>query len=381
MENKNKEAEDLKTASLTREKTIVRVSAVGILANLALAGFKAFVGLAANSIAVILDAVNNLSDALSSVITIVGTKLAGKQPDKKHPLGYGRIEYLTAMIVSGIVLYAGITSATESVKKIIWPQKAQYTKLSLLIIAAAVLVKRLLGKYVKAAGKKVNSASLVASGADASFDAILSLSVLASAVIFLTTGLSLEAWVGLVISIFIVKSGIEMMRETLDDILGKRSDKAFVKEIKKTICEDPDVHGAFDLYLYNYGPDKEYGSVHVEVDDTMTASQIDAMNRRIQANVFVKHGVILTGIGLYSVNSQDDEAGKIRRHVLETVMSHEYSMQLHGFYVDTEAKKMSFDVVLSFECDQMQAIEEIRREIEGLYPGYTVNANPDVDIS
>jgi len=371
----------MEKAAVQREKVIVRTSIIGILANLFLAGFKAAVGLAAHSIAVILDAVNNLSDALSSVITIVGTKLAGKEPDREHPLGYGRIEYLTAMIVAGIVLYAGITSLTESVKKIIHPEAADYSTVSLIIIAAAVVVKLILGAYVKAQGKKVNSASLVASGSDASFDAILSASVLASAIIFLLTGLSLEAWVGVVIACFIIKSGIEMMVETLNDILGKRTDPELAAAIKKTIGEDPDVHGAFDLFLYNYGPDKNYGSVHVEVNDTMTADEIDAMDRRVQASVFKKHGVILTGVGIYSVNTKDDEAGNMRRKVLETIMAHDYALQFHGFYVNTETKQMTFDVVLSFDCDRAQALSELRGEIQALYPDYCVIVQGDIDVS
>lgn len=364
-----------------REKVIVQTSIIGIIANVALAAFKAAVGLAANSISVILDAVNNLSDALSSVITIIGTKLANRAPDKKHPLGHGRIEYLTAMIVAGLVLYAGITALTESIKKIIHPELPNYSKISLIIIAAAVLVKFFLGRFVKARGKKVNSASLIASGSDAAFDAILSASVLASAVVYMVWGISLEAYVGIIIAAVIIKSGVEMMIETLGDILGKRADPEHTTAIKKTICEDEDVFGAFDLFLYNYGPDLEYGSVHVEVKDTMTAREIDAMDRRIQANVYNKHGVILTGIGLYSINTSNDEAAMMRRKVLEAVMAHDYAMQFHGFYADTQAKFMSFDVVLSFECDRDKAIKEIRDEIQAMYPDYTITAQPDVDIS
>ena len=138
-----------------RDKVIVQTSVIGIVTNVALAGFKAAVGLLANSIAVLLDAVNNFSDALSSVITIIGAKLAGKAPTKKHPLGYGRIEYLSALIVSAIVLYAGVTSLVESVKKIITPEEADYSILSLVIIAVAVVVKLILGLYVRRRGKAV----------------------------------------------------------------------------------------------------------------------------------------------------------------------------------------------------------------------------------
>lgn len=362
-----------------RERAIIRASVVGIGANLLLAAFKAAVGLLSHSIAVVLDAVNNLSDALSSVITIIGTKLSGKAPDKKHPLGYGRIEYLTAMIVAGLVLYAGITALVESAQKVIHPVRPDYAPVSLVIIAAAVAVKVLLGRYVKGVGERVNSGSLVASGSDAMSDAILSASVLACAVLYKLTGVSLEAWVGLVIAAFIIKAGIGMMTETLDQILGSRPDKEFADAIRTTICEDPDVLGAFDLYLYNYGPDRNYGSVHVEVDEALTARDIDRLQRRVQAAVYNGHGVILTGIGLYAVNT-GGEAGALRKQVMEAVMAHDYAMQFHGFYADFEHRRMAFDVVFSFDCDRDAELARLTQEIAGLCPGWDVHIQPDVDV-
>ena len=162
---------------MERKQVIVRTSVIGILANLLLAGFKAAAGLLSNSIAIVLDAVNNLSDALSSVITIIGAKLAGRRPDREHPLGHGRYEYLSAMVISAIVLYAGISSFIESVHKIIEPEVADYSMTTLVIVAAAVIVKIVLGRYVSAKGREVGSGSLVASGKDALFDAAISASV------------------------------------------------------------------------------------------------------------------------------------------------------------------------------------------------------------
>ena len=319
------------TSEMSRDKVIIRTSIIGIAANVLLAAFKAVIGLASNSIAVVLDAVNNLSDALSSIITIVGTKLAGKLPDKKHPLGYGRIEYLSAMLVSGIVLYAGITSAVESVKKIIHPEKPDYSVISLVIIAVAVLVKIVLGRYVKAQGEKVNSGSLVASGSDAMFDAILSSSVLASAIIFKLSGISLEAYVGAVISVIIIKSGVEMMIETLDQILGERAEKEVTDQIIELLKEEKEVRGAYDLILHNYGPDKHLGSVHIELPDHMTVREVDRLTRKLEAKVYKKTGVVLTGVGLYSYNTGDTEAAKIQNDVQERVLAHDWAIQLHGF--------------------------------------------------
>ena len=381
MSNDNNDNKDIVVLAADREKTIVRTSVIGIIANVLLAAFKAAVGIISNSIAVTLDAVNNLSDALSSVITIIGAKLGAKKPDKKHPLGYGRIEYLSSMIVAAIVLYAGITSLVESVKKIIHPEAADYGMVSLIIIAVAIIVKLLLGRYVKKQGEKVNSGALVASGKDASFDAILSASVLASAIVFLIWGISLEAYVGVIISIVIIKAGIEMMIETLNDIIGQRGDAEMSKQIKRLVNEEPEVRGAYDLTLFNYGPDKYYGSVHMELPDTMTVDEVDVLTRKIQLKVYQETGVILTGIGVYSYNTSNDEAAEIRNAVQHTILSHDWALQMHGFYVDTINKTMRFDVVVSFDIDHKEALDIMTGEVKELYPDYDVQIIPDVDVT
>ena len=375
------EKADVVELSVNREKTIVRTSIIGIVANVFLAAFKAAVGIISNSIAVTLDAVNNLSDALSSVITIIGAKLGAKKPDKKHPLGYGRIEYISSMIVAAIVLYAGITAMVESIKKIIHPEAADYGTVSLIIIAVAIVVKLILGRYVKKQGEKVNSGALIASGKDASFDAILSASVLASAIVFLIWGISLEAYVGAVISIVIIKAGIEMMIETLDDIIGKRGDADTASQIRKLLNEEPEVRGAYDLTLFNYGPDKYYGSVHMELPDTMTVDDVDKLTRKIQVKVYKETGVILTGIGVYSYNTSNDEAAQIRNTIQKTILSHEWAMQIHGFYADTINKTMRFDVVVSFDIDHQEAVKIMHEEVQALYPDYTISIIPDIDAT
>ncbi|MBQ5994987.1 MAG: cation transporter [Clostridia bacterium] len=377
----NKKDVNLADAMVDRNKVIVKTSIVGIIANLFLVAFKAAVGLVSNSIAVILDAVNNLSDALSSVITIVGTKLANKLPDKKHPLGYGRIEYLSAMIVSALVLYAGITSAVESVKKIIHPEQADYSKISLIIIAVAVLVKLVLGRYVKAKGRKVNSQSLVASGSDAAFDAILSLSVLVSALIYTIWGVSLEAYVGVIISIIIIKSGVEMMLETVNDILGKRAEPETVQKIKELIIEEPEVRGAYDIIINNYGPEKNYASVHLELPDVMTVDRVDELSRKIQAKVYVETGVILTGVGIYSYNTGSGIANEIRNAVLEQVLGYDWALQLHGFYLNEEEKTVRFDVVMSFDIKPEEGVAKLYADLKQMYPEYEFMIIPDVDLA
>lgn len=368
-------------SEVSREKIIVRTSMVGIGVNVLLAALKAAIGLLTNSIAVVLDAVNNLSDALSSLITIVGTRLAAKAPDKKHPLGYGRIEYLSALIISVIVLYAGITSLIESVKKIIHPETPDYSILSLLILAAAVIAKILLGNYFKSVGKKVNSGSLIASGSDALNDAILSSSVIVSAVLFLTLGLKLEAIVGVVIAIMIIKSGLELIGDTLDELLGKRPDSELSKSVKATVASEPEVQGAYDLVLSSYGPDRTIGSIHIEVPDTMTADRIDALERRITANVLEKHNVFLTGISVYAFNTSSDESRKLQDAITDMVMAHKGVLQIHGFYHNPESKLILFDTVLDYAYQPKELHRTIVEEVTKAYPDYHVQITLDTDFS
>ena len=372
---------DINTMSTDRDRVIVHTSLIGIGANLALAAGKAITGLLAHSIAVVLDAVNNLSDALSSLITIIATKLAGRTPDKKHPLGYGRIEYLSTMIIAAIVLYAGVTALIESVKKIITPETPEYSALTLVIIAVAVAAKVALGLYFRKVGKKVNSGSLQASGSDALSDAILSASVLVCAILFLTTGLSLEAWVGVVIAIFIIRAGFEMLNEAVDDLLGKRLDHETAEAIKKTICEEPEVEGAYDLFLNNYGPERVIGSVHVEVPDTMTAAEIDQLERRLAGKVFEKHNIVMTAIGIYAVNTTDDRIAEMRTRLTRMIMSHDGILQVHGFTVNEETKTIQFDVIVDYARNDRKAIfDHIAQEAAEMYPEYKLKLVMDIDI-
>lgn len=381
MRNQEHTPEGLDEAVKSRDQIIVCTSIIGIAANVFLAAFKAVIGILSHSIAVTLDAVNNLSDALSSVITIVGARLASRKPDRKHPLGHGRTEYLSAMIVAAIVLYAGLTSAVESVKKIITPETPDYSLVSLVIIALAVFVKILLGRYFTAKGKEAGSGALEASGADASFDAVLSFSVLVCALLFKLTGISLEAFVGVVISAFIIKSGVEMMMSTLDDIIGKRPDPDTVRRIKQLVTEEPEVRGAYDLFINNYGPEHDYASVHIEVPDTMTVEEVDRITRRAQQKVYAETGVILTGVGVYSYNTKDEEAARIRNTVMELVLQHDWALQVHAFHADTKNRQMRFDVVLSFDIDHDEGYSIIMKEVRERYPDYNVVITSDVDIS
>lgn len=363
-----------------RKKTIIRTSIIGIMANILLAAFKAGVGFLSNSIAIVLDAVNNLSDALSSVITIVGARVAGREPDKKHPFGHGRVEYISALAIGGLVLYAGITSLVESIKKIIHPATPDYAAVSLIIVAVAVLVKIGLGLFVKANGEKVNSDSLINSGKDALMDAVISAATLVAALVFVFSGISLEAYLGALISLAIIKAGIEMLSETVSKLLGEPGDIELLQAIKATVRSFPQVKGAYDLILHNYGPDTYNGSVHIEVEDNLTVTELDELNRAIAVEVYKKHNVILTAIGVYSIDTKDPEVKRVREEISARVMAHEHVKQIHGFYYNKDENSVRFDVVIGFDAESRRAVcDEILKDLESAYPGTKFNLAMDID--
>ena len=366
---------------MERGKKIVQISIIGIITNLVLVIFKATVGFITGSVAVIMDAVNNLSDALSSVITIIGTKLAGRKPDKKHPYGYGQIEHISSVIIAIIVLLAGFTSFSESFKKILSPEAADYTVVSLVIIAVAVIVKFLLGRYVKSEGKKYNSESLTASGTDAIFDSVISFSTIVAAVISMLWNISIEGWLGAVIAVVILKAGVEILLGSLSGIIGERIDSELSKNLKKHISEYPHVLGAYDLSIHRYGPEKIVGSVHVELPDNMNAREIHSLTRSITEDIYINYGIILT-VGIYASNTANGMFSEMKERLSDLIASYPEILQMHGFYVDTDRMLVSFDLIIDFKSEQKTEIcNDITEKMKQTYPEYDFTVILDSDFS
>ena len=364
-----------------RSKKIVQTSLVGIFANLGLVVIKAIVGIVAMSVAIIMDAINNLSDALSSVITIVGTKLAQKKPDEKHPYGHGRVEYLTSLIISVIILIAGSAAIVESVIAIIDNNLPQFEIWSVILIAIAILVKIAISFFFRHRGKKLNSEALKGSGIDALFDAFLSLGTLIAIVVALIWNVNIEGYIGIIIGLFMIKSGIDVLRNSLSSIIGERMSKETSEAIKKLVVSNPEVKGAYDLIVNNYGPDRGIGSIHIEVDDNLTAKEIHPLTRKIANQVFEQFGIIMT-IGIYASNSSNEEVIKIRDTVRKEVLSHPTIKQMHGFYVDHEDKSITFDVIVDFkDKDSARLIKEIHDNLVEKLPGYRFYIVEDKDFT
>ena len=366
---------------MNREKTIVRTSLLGILGNILLVTLKAIFGFLANSISIILDAANNLSDVLSSSITIIGTKLAHKKPDAKHPYGHGRVEYLTSMIIAIIILITGGLAIYEAIMSLIEPRETNYTTITLIIVIIGILVKIGLGIYFRIMGKKTNSDSLIGSGLDALFDAILTTGTLIGVITSLVWGVNIEGYLGIVIGLFILKSGIDIIRRSFSNIIGERISKEMSLGIKKLVCSHEEVIGAYDLIVNNYGPERAIGSVHIEVNDGLTAKEIHQLTRKITEEVYLAYNVILT-VGIYASNTSNEETKEIRSYLSNLVKQYPDIKQLHGFYVDKEKTTISFDIILDYKCPNVEHIKnELFTKLKEKYPLYEYYIIIDNDIS
>ena len=364
----------LPTDTAARARRIVRTSFVGIAANVLLAAFKAAVGLAAGSVAVVMDAVNNLSDALGSILTLAGVQLARRPPSAKHPFGYGRIEYFSAVSIAALVLAAGAGSLVESVRKIVNPSTPEFGMVSLVVVSVAVAAKLALGRYVSAQGRACNSDALVASGADASFDAVLSAATLVGALLVKFAGLNLDGWIGAAISLFILKAGGGMLMESVGNIMGSRPDTEVSKKIRATVEAVPGVIGAYDLVLHNYGPDSAIGSVHVEIDGSLDAAAI----HRLTHAVLDAFHVFLT-VGIYAV----DPARSDDMTAIETAAkAHPGVKAVHGAFFDDGAATISFDVLVDFTVRDRAALRKaILADIAPRFPDRSITINFDTDYS
>lgn len=365
---------------MNRQTAIVWTSIIGIITNVVLVGFKMFVGLLAGSIAIILDAVNNLTDVLSSVVTIIGTKLAMRCPDEGHPYGHGRIEYLTTLLVGVIILATGIMAMVESIPKIIHPELADYSWATIVVVVAAIIVKLLLGGYVRRAGKRFASSSLIASGLDALFDAVLSFATLVGIIVTLIFQISIDGILGAIISLFIIKTSIEILSDASNEILGRTADRELMRKIKELICTFPEVSGAYDLMLHNYGPTELIGSVQIQVPDQLTAKEIHRLTQEIAHKIYAKYNVNLT-IGIYAENSAEPAHREIREQVLNIVNLYPEIRQMHGLYIDDERHLVTFDIVMPVQCSRKSEIKQkVARELRQSFPDYKSLITIDIDL-
>lgn len=366
---------------MNREKEVLRTSIVGIIVNALLSIVKIIIGISTNSISIVSDAMNNMGDVLSSVLTILGMKLSLKPADKEHPYGHGRIEYLSAGVVSIIIFVTGVQFFRASFDRILNPVEPSYSTTSLIVLVIAIITKILLGRYVKKKGEQVNSSSLKATGADATLDALMSLATLISAVVTITTDVIIDGYVGILLSVIVIRSAIELIKDTIDDILGKRVEGEIVESLIDFIMKSKSVISVNDVILNSYGPDKLIGSVNVELDDTLTVKEASKITRRLQRKVIDEYGILLV-FGIYGVNTTDSEIKEIETKVRSVVMAKKHVVQVHAFCVEKDLKTMEFDVVVDLKEKDVEGFKKsIIEQIQEIYKDYTINVYIDKDYT
>lgn len=330
-----------------RTGIINRTSILGIVVNVLIAGVKIAAGLLASSVAIVSEGVNNAADALTSVLTMVGTRLAGRHPDAKHPFGYGRIEYLTGLVVAVVIIVSGVQMLIESVKLIFRPEELSISYVSLTIVAVSAVVKFFLGLYTIARGRVAKSDALVGVGLECRGDSYISIITIGVAVVFLLTGVSLDAYAGVVMSAIILKAGVEVLLKIVSELIGRPGEKELATKIYQLVRATPGVVGAADMMLHNYGPNAWSGSVNVEIDHAKSVGEVYAMLHELQLGIMHEEHVTMV-FGVYAVDDDHVETRRIRRTILEYVKAHEHVKSFHAVYLEPGTNRLYCDLVVDY---------------------------------
>lgn len=356
---------------MNREAEIVRASILSIVGNFLLAVVKGITGTLTGSIAITLDAVNSLTDAMASVIAIVGTKLAGRPASHEHPFGYGRVEYLTSIVIAALILSAGLSSFTEALRSLRHPTTPQYTVVTLAVVALAAAVKFGLGFFLTRKGKELNSGSLVGSGTDSLMDGGVSTATCVAGILYLEVGLQIESVLAAGIAILIIRSGGHLLFETISKLLGERADPSIVSKVEREARSIEEVRLASGVALQDYGPDLLAGSIHVTVDGQMTVAEFDDIARDVQSHVYETCGVVLLGVTPYPDAPIDESVKEVRATVARIVWGHEHVIELRGLYVDAETHTIRFDAITGFGAGKREALsKELLETCTAACPGW-----------
>lgn len=324
---------------------------VGIISNMFLCIIKITIGLFSKSIAIVADGINNLADASSSIITLVGFKLASQPEDEDHPYGHARIEYLTGLFVSVFIIVIGIQLLRTSVDKIIHPEPVQFSYITVAVLVIAIIVKLWQSLFNSSIGKKINSLTLTATAADSRNDVIATGAVLVSLFAGKFTGLQIDGFMGCLVALFIIWSGIQLVRETSSPLLGEAPDQELVNAITETVISEPGVLGIHDLMVHNYGPGKIFASMHIEVDadgDLMKShDMIDNIERHVKESLSIEFVAHMDPIKIH-----DPLIRKMKSVISEAFMPLDGVESIHDFRIvpGPTHTNIIFDAVLSPEC-------------------------------
>lgn len=341
----------------TREGIIVTTSGMGILVNLLIAVTKIVIGLISSSIAIISEGANNAGDALSSVMALIGAKLAKKHPDEKHPFGYGRIEYLCGLVIAVVILVTGIELLIGSAKRIFHPEALHISYIALVLVALSAAVKFFLGNYTVRMGRKVGSTALEAVGTDCKTDCFASIITIVSALIFLVFKWNVDAYAGVITSLLLIKAGVEALRETLGEILGRPGDKELAAKLYKEIRSTDGILAAVDMMLHNYGPEAWSGSVNVEIDHKKTVGEIYQFLHELQLRIMHEYHVTMV-FGVYAVDYDGEYMKELRKTIAGFIRKQEHVKSFHAVYIDQRSDKIYCDFIVDYELKNWEGLKK-----------------------
>ena len=358
--------------------------AVGIALNILLFAGKIIAGTISGSVAVTADAFNNLSDAGSSIISLIGFRLASQKPDPHHPFGHGRFEYIASLIISIIIVLMGFELGKSSFEKIVAPQAVEYSAVTFAVLGVSVLVKLYMFFYNNSVGKKIDSATMRATAMDSISDAVSTGAVLISAVIAMFTNLALDGWMGLLVAAFIMVTGFKSAKETIDSLLGTPPSPEFVKQIEDMALQYDDIIGVHDMIVHNYGPGRTFVSLHAEVpsdgDIVAIHDTVDNAEREIAKEL----GCLVT-IHMDPVDVHDEHTAQLREKVSEIIKQINPNITFHDFRVVSGPThtNLIFDIVSPMDCglSDQELADTIADKIHQCNESYFAVINVDKDFA
>ena len=354
----------------SREGQITVTSTMNIIVNLLVSGVKIAIGILTSSIAILSDGAHNAADAASSVLTIVGTRLSSRRPTVKHPFGFGRIEYLTSLVIGGLILYTGVEFLISAVRLIIEPSELSISYVSLGIICVAAVVKYLLGAYTVRVGKRVDSLALAAVGRESCNDSYISALTLITALVFIFFRLNIDAYAGIITAAIIIKAGLEILGDTVSRLLGKAGDRELADKLYREIRAVPGVLNAADMMLHNYGPDAYSGSVNIEVDHKLSMEEVYSFVHELQLRIMHEYKVTMV-FGLYAVDYDSEKSRKMRSEIADFVSNHEHVKSYHALFISEKEMRIYCDLVVDYELSDWDGLHrDFAAYMKKLYPDY-----------
>lgn len=354
----------------SRSGIITVTSLLGIVVNLLIAGAKMAIGALTASIAILSEGANNAADAATSLLTVIGARLAGKHPTKTHPFGFGRIEYLSGLIISVMILVTGTEFLIGSIRRIVAPEPITPSYLTLGILAATAVVKLVFGSYTIRMGRRAESAALIAVGVEGRSDSISSVITVASTLIFIIFDCNLDGYAGVLTSALILKAGLTALGGTLSDLLGRSGKEELAARLYREIRAEPLVCSAADMMLHNYGPDRYSGSVNIEIDRRKTVEEVYAAIHALQLRILHEHRVTMV-FGIYAVDADPAQSAGLRARIAQYVSQHAHVTGYHALFLSEQEKKVYCDLVVDYELRDWDAL---RKDFTALLaehcPGY-----------